>query len=267
MLLFDPEHITVANYRKRRILKIKEEDKSGLAIRNAVRQEMIFLDSILTSPLHRQSKSPTLWHHRAWLLELLIPITPVSYCKGDLLFFLGAELDAVLKSGERHPRNYYAFQYARRLLARIESSEKDETSLSWKSPYAAFLATHARLVKTWCFKHPSDISGWSFLLFLLPKLETISGRHKIVQQALEYAINLEARQVSLWVFLRTALADSFLEKERDVLIQQLHDFQQKREISVQKDLSENHVTQAEQWIKSYSKVLPNHARLGAPNAG
>jgi hypothetical protein len=267
VLLFDPEHITVANYRKRRILKLKEEDEGGLTIENSVGKEMIFLNSILTSPLHRQSKSPTLWHHRAWLLELLIPITLVNSCKGDLMSFLSAELHAVLKAGERHPKNYYAFQYARRLFSRIESPEKDETSLLWEASYPVFLSAHARLVKMWCCRHPSDISGWSFLLFLLPRLETVSGRYQIVQQVLEYAINLKAQQVSVWVFLRTALAESFLEERRDGLVQQLYEFQQAREIPAGDDSAENLVTQLDKWIKSYSKVLPDHPRSGAPNAG
>ena len=267
ILLFDPEHITVANYRKRRILKLKEEDEDGMAINGTIGKEIIFLNSILTSPLHRQSKSPTLWHHRAWLLELLIPITLVNSCKGDLLSFLSAELDVVLKAGERHPKNYYAFQYARRLLSRIESPEKDENSLPWEASYLAFLSTYAILVKIWCCRHPSDISGWSFLLFLLPRLETVSGRHQIVQQVLEYAINLKAQQVSVWVFLRTALAESFLEDRRDDLVRQLYEFQQGREIPVGDDSTEKHITQVEKWIKSYGKVLPDHPRSGAPNAG
>lgn len=265
VLLFDPEHITVANFRKRRILDIKGSDEGGLTFDKTAWKEMVFLNSILTSPLHRQSKSPTLWHHRAWLLELLIPMTLVNPSRGDLLPFLAVEIDAVLKAGERHPKNYYAFQYARRLLARVEYFQ-DETSLSWKNYYTTYLHTRARLVKIWCCKHPSDISGWSFLLFLLPRLE-IASRKLIVQQVLEYAINLKVQQMSVWIFLRTALAESFIGKERDVLVQQLYKFKQERATAIGNDWSNDYVVQAEQWIKSYSKALPEMTHAEMLNAG
>ncbi|KAF2794916.1 protein prenylyltransferase [Melanomma pulvis-pyrius CBS 109.77] len=253
MLLFDPEHITVANFRKRRILNIKAE-APGQFIQVVIR-ELVFINSILTSPLHRQSKSPTLWHHRAWLLGMLIPIKLIDASGEQLLAFARAELDAVLKSGEWHPKNYYAWQYARRLLTRVESLYANDSDHAWKASYHEFLATCASLIRAWCCLNPSDISGWTFLSFLLPRLNSLTSRRRIVQQVLDYAINLQAKQESLWVFLRTVLADSILGHERDALIQLLHNFQKERAGAVRDVSPENCVMQADTWIKSYSKEL------------
>jgi hypothetical protein len=75
ILFFEPEHLTAANFRKRKLEELRTDTTPAaqLAYRKAIKHEFCFLDSILTSPLHRQSKSPTLWHHRLWLLELFRP--------------------------------------------------------------------------------------------------------------------------------------------------------------------------------------------------
>src|ERR1700753_4144206 len=73
ILLFDPEHITAANFRKRRIINLRQTSSARLP--EAYAQEIHFLNSILTSPLHRQSKSPTLWFHRWWLVDQLLAQT------------------------------------------------------------------------------------------------------------------------------------------------------------------------------------------------
>ena len=258
ILLFDPEHITAANFRKRWILstKAQKEDGDPDGYTKAVIRELVFLDSILTSPLHRQSKSPTLWHHRAWLLNLLLPIKLVEPSGEPFLTSVRSELDAVLKAGEQHPKNYYAWQYARRLFTKVEHLHATGSDHSWKNSYHAFFVTCTLLVKAWCCKHPSDISGWTFLQSLLPQLKSIPRRRRIVKQVLEYAINLQLEQESLWVFLRTVLGDSVLQEERGAVIQLLHNYQKGRASTDEGSSPESYVTQAAKWIELYSKPLP-----------
>jgi hypothetical protein len=196
MLLFDPEHLTAANYRKKHItkLKITASPEAQLGYHKAVQQEFCFLNSILTSPLHRQSKSPTLWHHRLWLLHVISPadskIPPVA----EKREFWRTELDAICKSGQQHPKNYYAWQYARHLLENISNHE------------ASFdFAAH---VKDWCCKHPSDISGWSFLEHCLTRIGPSHKRQGLLRDVLNFAINLRCENESLWVFLSSMLAHS-----------------------------------------------------------
>ena len=82
--------------------------------------------------------------------------------------FWDGELIIVMKAGERHPRNYYAWEYARQLFSSVRSkhSELAEESL-WEM---GLLRDGVRLAHRWCLMHPRDISGWAFLVFLLEQL-------------------------------------------------------------------------------------------------
>jgi hypothetical protein len=202
ILLFESEHLTAANFRKRRLLDFKSDTAptAQLAYRKALKQEFCFLDSILTSPLHRQSKSPTLWHHRLWLLELFRPRAVDTVPEHVRAEFWRTELKSVCKSGERHPKNYYAWQYARRLVERIDGMN---ATLEF-----------AQNVKDWCCKHPSDTSGWSCLLFLVPKVAPASEQTTLVRGVLDYMIKLRLENESLWIFIRTVIAHKALQYER-----------------------------------------------------
>ncbi|KAJ4294308.1 hypothetical protein N0V90_007998 [Kalmusia sp. IMI 367209] len=200
MLLFDPEHLTAANYRKHHLLNLKGED--GVGFTSALLTELCFLDSILTSPLHRQSKSPILWSHRFWTLPYLIPSLHQS--ASDLTGFFKSELEAVCKSGERHPKNYYAWQYARRVLSNVpllQTADERDIFFDWC----------VTRVKDWCCQHPSDISGWMFLAWSLPLRDT-KGTGKIVRQIVEYAVSVRLANDSLWVFVRTVIANGTIRK-------------------------------------------------------
>jgi hypothetical protein len=262
ILLFDPEYITAANFRKRLLLHYQKQhgDQATRNFDSSVDQEIMFLNSILTSPLHRQSKSPTLWYHRTWLLDFLFSSTTSRTSSDQFLMTARTELDAVMKAGERHPKNYYAWQYARRLFTKIESLHNDASDYAWKPSYHSFLSTCALLVKAWCCKNPSDISGWSFLLFLLPLLDSTTRRRRIVKQVLEYAVKLQSEQESLWVFLRTVLADTLLQNEKHALLEMLQNYQKERSeaktMTGGNENSEHRVTQALEWIECNSVALP-----------
>lgn len=162
ILLFDPEHLTAANYRKRRLAAFQTDAKpvAGSTLHEAFRNEVCFLDSILTSPLHRQSKSPTLWYHRFGVIDCLRRIELHSADDETETAFWRTELNAICKAGEQHPRNYYAWQYARRLTCLISNRTVNDDI--------------GPTVKDWCCKHPSDISGWSYLLHLCSAFKSIA---------------------------------------------------------------------------------------------
>jgi len=195
MLLFDSEHLTAVNYRKRWLVRMRA---FGMSEQKLLFRELNFLNSILTSPLHRQTKSPTLWHHRLWILDSLWTVGFEKASLDQKATFWRAELAAVCKSGERHPKNYYAWQYARRLVPRLTHDDKED---------------FADVVRDWCFKHPSDISGWSFLLVLLPEIHSETKALDILMHVIKYAIRLQAEQESLWIFIRTAAVRNVTQKE------------------------------------------------------
>jgi hypothetical protein len=214
ILLFDPEHLTAANFRKRRLSRLKTAFglHTGTAYHTALRQELCFLDSILTSPLHRQSKSPTLWNHRFWMIDSLMVIELEAASEDQKSSFWQHELDAVCRSGEQHPKNYHAWQYARRLMDKVESPGLREQ--------------FAFQVKGWCYRHPSDISGWSFLLHLMSRLEPASLREEMLRDVVNYAIGLRSEQESIWVFIRMALARDTLCEEHQTLYQKLQGYKE-----------------------------------------
>lgn len=255
LLLFDPEYLSAANFRKRYLISLRRSGGVDDEYRKAAFRELTFINSILTSPLHRQSKSPTLWHHRLWLLSLLLSLDTVDKSKDHFFTFVRAELDVVFKSGERHPKNYYAWQYARRLMIKVQTSHGIDASHEWEPVLQTFLSTCATLVQGWCDKHPSDISGWTFLLFLLSIVQSVPRRFEIVQQTMEYTINLRLKHESIWVFLRTALAGTLLHTKRDVIKCMLQKYQKEREGKDEDMEIREHVKDTIEWVEKYQLPL------------
>lgn len=252
MLLLDPEHITAANFRKRRLLALRDADDM-LVYHKALMSELCFLDSILTSPLHRQTKSPTLWWHRSWLLRLIAPLELKSASGKRIATIISAALDSVCKSGERHPKNYYAWQYARRLVAALV---RVAAQVDAPFPFDWVVSAFSDRVCNWCFKHPSDISGWSFLLFLLTRLDPVDERNEIVGKVLQYGAKVRSENESLWVFVRTALAHPTLLENREAQIETLEESLEDAKTSEQDSAYLEYVEQSLHWIRTSGKPKP-----------
>ncbi len=191
LLLMDPEHLTASNIRKRAILsslQTRDSDPSLL-----LNREMQFVNSLLTAHLYRHAKSPTLWGHRRWLLAKFIAC--------DIPIDLRKDMSQIIMvSGERHPRNCYGWHHARWPFHDLGRWGID----------APLVAAVAGDVKRWCFKHPSDISGWSFLMFLVDKIPDQELRRTTqeatITETLELADTFRWTNETVWVFLRTVVA-------------------------------------------------------------
>lgn len=164
-----------------------------------MKRELIFLDSVLTSPLHRQSKSPTLWYHRYWLIS-----TSLSHLCSTMDLsedFLKHELIIIFRSAGRHQHNYYAWQYARRLISLLDPIFAKENSVRAHVQSGLLEET-----LKWCLQNPSDISGWSFLLFLIQRpISDTAQVTAIMQQIAEFTTSYRWNKEALWHFLRTTL--------------------------------------------------------------
>lgn len=189
-----------------------------LVYQESLLSELCFLDSILTSPLHRQTKSPTLWYHRGWLLRLIAPLEMKSASGKRIATIISAAIDSVCKSAERHPTNYYAWQYARRLVLALD---RVAAQMDAPFPFDWVVSAFSERVCKWCFQHPGDISGWSYLLFLLVRLDPVDERSEIVDRVLKYAAQIQSENESLWVFIRGALTHPTLLDDREALIETL----------------------------------------------
>lgn len=204
LLLADPEHLTAANTRKRVILLAI---KDGRDIRGSLEREKWFVDSLLTSRLHRHTKSPILWSHRRWLLT--------QFHKHGLNVDAPLEIRTIiLISGERHPKNYYAWDHARWLVRTFVDGQADEM---------ARLQEMVADVKDWCLKHHNDISGWTFLHFVLRKggAELASGRSGAFRGILHMAESFKWQNESVWWFIHAMAATNMLTPEDVSLLEEV----------------------------------------------
>ncbi|KAK0634995.1 hypothetical protein B0T17DRAFT_484852 [Bombardia bombarda] len=190
LLLMDPEHLTAANTRKRLLRGLAAHRDEQQVV---LEREKRLVDSLLTSRLHRHTKSPTLWNHRRWLLLEFTSLSLPVHVHADIT-------SVVLVAAERHPRNYYAWCHARFLMS-LQATESSEP----------IIAT----IKKWCFQHHTDISGWSFLYFLLstkgPSDATVSC--STFAEVLGLVSSLHLANESVWVFLRTLTASGLVDDQ------------------------------------------------------
>lgn len=239
LLLFDPNHVTAANFRKRHTLNLSRDDNTHLpnnlsasnpeneTQQQAIRSELCFLTSLVTSPLHKHAKSSTLWAQRLWLWKnygkSIREMNRGEEAPTDVRICAEVwkdELDVVMKAGERHPRNYYAWDYARQLMCILRpllDGCKDASTAN-KKLHTVLLESLGK-VHAWCLMHPRDISGWAFLSFLLERVrdEICIGEgvdsdkermereiSRVMSETKEWVWKYEWRGESVEWFLKTA---------------------------------------------------------------
>ena len=218
ILLFDCEHLTACNWRKRwftsLVLNI-DPVSPGSAERDRVvgllEAELNFLTTLLCSPLPRHTKSPTLWQHRRWILANLIrarKLVMAQPAASETVFtfdiegaqeLLKSELAVVLRSGELHPRNYYAFSYMRQLHSDLADAVEGP-----RKGLAPFARSTLSLTLDWCLAHPRDISGWMFVLWLLEAIPDQEVRAGSITTVLGFALRVGWEGESLWTFIDLA---------------------------------------------------------------
>jgi protein prenyltransferase alpha subunit repeat containing protein 1 len=219
ILLLAPEYLTAVNARKRVIMAWeKESEEKGT---QRIVMELWMLDSMFMSPLHKHTKSPTLWAHRRWLLQRLSVPEPPQMERKSPMSALRKEREislVALTAAQHHPRNYYAWNHMRwwisyhpDLLENFGHCPVSQLSPN-KPPFG--LPKLAQTIQEWCLSHPSDTSGWSFLLWLLtvPNSSTSQRIHlhgpfsTVGTTVLWQTKSFKLRNEALWVFLRTLMA-------------------------------------------------------------
>ena len=210
VLLMDPEHITAANARKRVIelyrLRPVEE------LRAELMRELWWVDSMLTARLHRHTKSPTLWGHRRWVLQVCQSVGMPYDIQRDLT-------TVILVAAERHARNYYAWLHLRWVVLNLQSKTSDSGGgIAEGFDGSKLLST----IETWCLRHQDDTAGFSFLLFcLVEHPEALTGRESSIENKssickalLDLAVSFKWTNESVWAFLRTLVASGVTEEQR-----------------------------------------------------
>ncbi|KAF9887601.1 hypothetical protein FE257_009814 [Aspergillus nanangensis] len=219
ILLFDCEHLTACNWRKRSLMVLTQNHSPKTPIDHetlihALSSEVTLMSTFMCSPLRRHTKSPTLWEHRLWVLKHLLraqastlaqPQTePQSSAMENMLELWKEEVSVVFRAGELHPRNYYAFSYLRELHHVLSSGMEDSVGC------ATVLAQSANgSTLEWCLAHTTDISGWMFLLYLLHAIPNVAIRTNTITKAVCFARDIGWEGESLWTFVDLA-ASAFL---------------------------------------------------------
>ncbi|OQD72393.1 hypothetical protein PENDEC_c021G05720 [Penicillium decumbens] len=205
MLLFDCEHLTACNWRKRRLLAAVTHCLNGADPASTIyllETELTLMASYQCSPLHRHTKSPTLWSHRLWVLSQLFQVRSLSPLA--LLSLERAELDIVLRAGELHPKNYYAFNYMRQLHLLLANTFTDV-------PCSTMDLALVTPVLDWCLANPRDISGWMFGKYLLEHVPDQRVRQDAIGRVLRFARDVGWEGESLWTFIDQAIRHFDLE--------------------------------------------------------
>lgn len=201
MLLMDPEHLTAANSRKK--LAVSAGAASEAKLLEAIERDRFFIDSLLTSRLHRHTKSPTLWSHRRWLVDMA--------ARHGVQHNVPESLEkVVMVAGQRHPRNYYAWCHARWLVNNMPADQKAKDTPA--------LTQLLEATKRWCFRNHTDVSGWSFLYFLLTKHD-VAAASSVFEETAKLAVSLQWTNESTWVFLRTLAASEMTGNKETTIFQ------------------------------------------------
>ncbi|CAK38522.1 hypothetical protein CBS115989_584 [Aspergillus niger] len=213
ILLFDCEHLTACSWRKRRLAALSQRAGSADAgythremLIRELDTEMSLLTTYICSPLHRHTKSPTLYNHRLWVLRQMLSDSSRKLAGREddeeivsSQKVLEKEVSIVLRSGELHPKNYYGFTYLRQLLDILSGSDEDQECAS-----ARLAALIIPEVLDWCLAHPSDISGWMFTLRLLDSVRDEETRTDCIDRVLRFALNVGWEGESIWTFVNLA---------------------------------------------------------------
>ncbi|KAJ6179221.1 hypothetical protein N7519_009682 [Penicillium mononematosum] len=186
MLLFDCEHLTACNWRKRRLWAAMAQcpgiSNQTSAATELLEAELTLMSSYQCSPLHRHTKSPTLWHHRLWVVVHLLQKR--HWSPEDLLKLQRTELEVVLRAGELHPKNYYAFSYMRQLDVLLAATvEKTTGQPKWETHPAQSVVERVPLSAEQC-----------------PDQHRANALGKVVR----FALNVGWEGESLWTFVDQA---------------------------------------------------------------
>ncbi|OGM39305.1 hypothetical protein ABOM_012016 [Aspergillus bombycis] len=255
ILLFDCEHLTACNWRRGRLDTLKRhhdvssDDPSPLI--QALETELTLMTTYLCSPLHRHTKSPTLWQHRLWVLSRLLEargagarrpsfVSPseTNQHQESKVDLLKSELAIVFRAGELHPRNYYAFNYIRQVFGVLSNTTKGHSALA-----ESILDS----VLSWCLAHPSDISGWMFMLYLLEAVPKADLQPNAVQKVVRYALDVGWEGESLWTFVDLSVKSLSLEETVINTLQRVPGIAYTAIVSVPDESTKNTALPVQSW--------------------
>ncbi|KAK9371117.1 hypothetical protein V1509DRAFT_613636 [Lipomyces kononenkoae] len=216
LLLVGSENLTAINARKR--LLIQNSEIASLS------QEFRVTTVILCSRLQKHSKSPLIWNYHKHLVSARLTqfIKTATYRERAKYIedLCKSELQTVLVAAEHHPKNYYAWAFARWLFADVYGSLLSSPSAKYYSVVFVrrYYESIVKKIEKWCFSHPSDISAWSFFQWVLFKYVDCSHQESAghiddkfllsrVNEVIQFATTVSLARESVWTFVRLVVGD------------------------------------------------------------
>ena len=177
----------------------EDENHRKAKTKNAVKEELWWVETLVRSPLcGKHAKSSWVWAHRGWVVrEFATEVLRVGYAGeagGEAAAFVKRELEIVMVAGERHARNYHAWQYARQVVRMAGGRLGPE---AWVEAVG--------MVHRWCLMHPRDISGWAFLVFILDQAVDVDRvARDVFRKTREFVEKFRWKGESIEWFLKSA---------------------------------------------------------------
>ncbi|KAL8694069.1 MAG: hypothetical protein Q9224_003638, partial [Gallowayella concinna] len=195
LTLWEPNWYTAWAFRRRWLLSLRIGD--GVVegremigeerLQEAVRREMEWVETLVTSPLDgKHAKSSWVWAHRMWVVRTFPGKVMMQGQNGENVVerggmggFVKKELEIVMGAGERHARDYHAWEYGRQVIrmtsVKGRKGEDIASEGSREMVVGAGLDENmwekcTRMTHHWCLMHPRDISGWAFLIYMLDQM-------------------------------------------------------------------------------------------------
>jgi len=112
---------------------------------------------------------------------------------------INGEWRLVSRAGDHHPRNYYAWNHMRNIVDLVVT----RCGLPVCTTLLSLLPGH---VLAWCIKHSSDVSGWSFLLFLYRRVGAPKESEWLLKNAIDAALSFQWSGEAFWSFVKASLA-------------------------------------------------------------
>jgi hypothetical protein len=116
-------------------------------------------------------------------------------------------------------------------------------------------------MRSWCCSHPSDISGFSFLGYILSQCSP-STNITIVDRILSYALNLQIKNESLWIFVRGWVAAAMKDETGFPMVRRLEEWSEERSrtVSGEGDVLAGRVGQTLVYVETWGELNDSSKR-------
>lgn len=171
------EHLPAINIRKAALEHYRQTDRKEFE--RLAKLDLLWTGVLFSSPLPKHNKSPILWTHRQWVVQMMYPSEgEEEHVEGNAKttkIDLKKEYKIIFAAADQHRNNYYCYSYARWLTRRYLFNTQYTYLAPTESSASSLLSDNISNIHWFIYtsllnfakSHVSDISAWTFLLHFL----------------------------------------------------------------------------------------------------